>query len=213
VRGAAAVVAMTAIATLALVAIGLSQTGRRSAGTNSVKLNAFVAAIPPGKALCQNGEVLPASAGALELYTGTFHGPGPALRLSVDGRPAGGRAGGYPQGWRSIPLSGGARDRREPAAGVRICIQNAGRRRVALGGQVGAVDAFETFAKVGGKATRGRVTMRWSAAHATSWWGQAATVARRVTFGKADLGPWAPAILFAIVWIGASVVAVRSVRA
>jgi len=213
VRTATALAVITAVAVLAVVALGLGDAGVRLAGSNAAKLNAFVAAIPPDRALCQGGEVVPPSAGSLEIYTGTFGHRGPALAVTVGGRLAGTLPSGYAQGWRRIQLSRPARDRRQPSIGVRICFHNAGPRRVALGGQVGALDAFQTVARVGGKPTAGRVTMLWFSARRASWWSQAATVTRRVTFAKADLGPWAPAILLVLVWVGASVVAVRSVRA
>jgi hypothetical protein len=70
VRTATALAVITAVAVLAVVALGLGDAGVRLAGSNAAKLNAFVAAIPPDRALCQGGEVVPPSAGSLEIYTG-----------------------------------------------------------------------------------------------------------------------------------------------
>jgi hypothetical protein len=184
-RAAVAVAAVAVAAAAVWLVLGLASDGSTRAGTNGVLLGAYVATVPAGKSACQAGEQVPANAAELEIFAGVFGRPGPPVGVTVGGREAGGRAGGYADGWIRVPLAAPFRGRSSVLSDQRICIVNRGSSRLALGGLPGAA---EPAVDVGRSAARGRFSFRWTAARSGSWWSQAATIARRATFGKADLG-------------------------
>jgi hypothetical protein len=208
-RGAIAVVAVTAGAVIAALIVGLATSGRHETGSNQIAPQAYVATVDPGRRLCQSPELVPAGSGSLELNVGTYGRPGPPLEVMVGGNARGNRGGGYHDGWVRVPFAGAAADRRRPEPAPDVCVRNAGRTRIAVAGELAPPGQA---ARVAGRPAQGLVTLRWRSAHATTWWGDAGTVAERVTFGKADLGPWTPALLLVLVWAGAFALVLRSAR-
>lgn len=209
-RGAIAVVAVTAGAVIAALATGLATSGLHSTGGNNVPPQRYVAVVGPGERLCQETEIVPPRSGSLELSVGTYGRPGPPLELSFAGAPIGSRAGGYGDGWVRIPFGGVNADRGGSVAVPQVCVHNRGDHRLAVAGKPAFPDAA---AGVAGEPSEGRVTLRWRAAQAATWWADAATIAQRVTRVKADLGPWTPLVLLALVWVGAFALVLRSARA
>jgi hypothetical protein len=208
-RGPIAVVAVTAAAVIAAIVVGLTTAGLHRTGGNMLPTNAFVATVPPGERLCQESEIVPPQSASVELSVGTYGRPGPPLEVSVGDSSTGRRNGGYGDGWVRVPYSGPAAARDEAQAVPRVCVRNAGDRRVALAGKAShPVEA----ARVGDTPAAGRVALRWRAAKPSTWWDDGAEVARRVTRGKADLGLWTPLVLLGVVWVGAFALVLRSVR-
>jgi hypothetical protein len=209
-RGAIAVVAVTAGAVIAAVSAGLLQEGNHATGSNGLAPHAYVTVVGAGQRMCQAGEFVPPGSGFVELNVGTFGRPGPPLRVEVGDASAGAHRGGYRDGWVRVPFSGPAAGAAQPAAAPDVCLRNQGRSRIVLAGEATPPDGA---ARVAGAPSPGRVTLRWRAARATTWWADAATIAERATFGKADLGPWTPVLLLALVWAGAFALVLRSARA
>jgi hypothetical protein len=208
-RSAAAVAAVAIAGALAWVVWGLTSTGPRLAGTNSTLLGSYVGTVPRGDRLCQAGEAIPAAAADLEVFTGVFGRPGPPLELRVSGRIAGRLPAGYADGWTRIPLDAAFRDRPEALENREICLVNRGRTDIAFAGLRGSP---ETAARIDGRPAEGRMSLRWTAADRGTWWSQAATIAQRMTFGKADFGRWVPLVTLLLVWVGAFGLILRSSR-
>jgi hypothetical protein len=207
VRAAIAVVAVALGAVVIALALGLSERGHHVTGGNSLQPSQYVAILGPGKQLCQDGEVMPAGSGSVELVAGTFGRPGPPLGVTVGQTRRGDSPGGYGDGFVRVPF-GGPPPLATPA-NTRVCVRNRGRTRAAIAGRRSHPG---TAATVAGKPADGRITLRWRAAKEASWWADAGAVAARVTRGKADLGPWTPALLLALVWAGALTLVLRSAR-
>ncbi len=205
-RGAIAVVAVTAGAVIAVLAAGLATSGLHSTGGNMLAPQRYVAVVGPGERLCQESEQVPAGSGSLELNVGTYGRPGPALEISVGRTTRGARAGGYRDGWVRVRFGGAA----SASPAREVCVRNRGDARLAVAGKP---THPQTAARVAGKPAEGRVTLRWRAAQRATWWADGAEIARRVTRGKADLGPWTPLALLAVVWFGAFALVLRSARA
>lgn len=209
-RGAIAVVAVTAGAVIAALIAGLATSGLHTTGDNLQPPQRYVAIVAPGQQLCQRSEAVPAESGSLELSVGTYGRPGPPLEVTLGGGTRGARAGGYGDGWVRVPFKGAAAGRRAAVAVPAVCVRNAGDSRLAIAGK-GAFPV--TAAKVDGDPSEGRVTLRWRAVRPSTWWADGAAVAQRVTRGKADFGPWTPLVLLALMWIGAFALLLRSARA
>lgn len=206
-RAAAAVAAAAVAVAVAWIVLGLASDGSSRAGTNSVLPGSYVATVPAGQRACQAGEEVPANAAELEVFAGVFGKPGPPIELTVGGSPAGTRTGGFGDGWIRIPLDAALRGRSAALPDQRLCVHNRGTRRLALGGLIGDP---ASAARIAGEPAAGRISLRWTAARQGSWWSQAATIAQRSTFGKADFGPWVPAVLLGVVWAGALAIVLRS---
>lgn len=209
-RGAIAVVAVTAGAVIAVLIAGLATSGLHVTGDNLQPPQRYVAVVAPGEQLCQRTEAVPAESGSLEFSVGTYGRPGPPLEVTLGGGTRGTRAGGYRDGWVRVPFRGAAAGRRAAVGVPAVCVRNAGDSRLAIAGKATFPDSAAT---VDGGASEGRVTLRWRAVRPSTWWADGAQVAQRVTFAKADLGTWTPLVLLALMWIGAFALLLRSARA
>jgi hypothetical protein len=199
--GARALVAGFLVAVVAVAGIALAGWGPLVASTNGVPAGGYALKLAPQDRLCQPATAPPGAA-SFEVFAGTYGRPGVPLsaEVEVEGRRvANGRvAGGYDEGWIRVPLQPGAQLRRGvPRA--EVCVTNVGRSPVAM---AGAPAGAAALAKVGSGGAPVAVSMRWRRAD-EAWPAKTATILRRATFGKADLGPWAPVVLLGVVWAGA----------
>jgi hypothetical protein len=209
-RGAIAVVAVTAGAVIAALVLGLSVSSLHVTGGNMLAPQAYTAILDPGESICQGPESVPAETGFAEISVSTYGRPGPPLEVTAGGTTRGSRGGGYRDGWLRIPLRGPAARSAEPQPVEQVCVRNRGGRRVAIAGKL---EPPEVAPVVGGEPSGGRITLRWRAAEPATWWDAAGEVARRVARGKSDLGTWTPVVLLALLWTGAFALVLRSVRA
>jgi hypothetical protein len=209
-RGAIAVVAVTAGAVIAALGAGLATSGLHATGGNGLAPERYVAVVGPGERMCQASEGVPAGSGSLELNVGAYGRPGPPLDVTVGAATRGSRPGGYDDGWVRVPFEGANADRDAARVVPQVCVRNRGDSRLAVAGKPTFPDAA---AQVAGEPSEGRVTLRWRAARASTWWADAATIAQRVTRFKADLGPWTPLALLALVAGGSFALVLRSARA
>lgn len=119
-----------------VVALVLTHPAPRLAGTNDVGAQNYAVTVKRGERVCQTGERIPGSARVLQLYSGVFGKPGPPVRVTIDG--TGGRGsvrlpGGYSDRVLRVPLPP------RPRGPARICLENEGRNRLALAGQLANV--------------------------------------------------------------------------
>jgi hypothetical protein len=186
----------------AAVAVALSESKERLAGSNNLSAPQFVATVPAGGQACQGGEFVPGEAARLRLLVGTFTKPTPPLEVAIraPGRdPLRGRlAGGGAEGYVEVPL-----DRTtSPVAGATVCVRNAGARRIVIGG---FPTEPEIAAGIGRRRAAGKMRLEYLRPGRESWWALAPTVAHRFGLGKADfLGDWtlaAAAVLLLSAWV------------
>lgn len=182
-----ALIAGAVVLAVALVAVGLSRADAQS-GSNGLTPQQFVAEIDPGETLCQPGEQVPAPTGALKMTVATFGRPAPdvAVTLRQGGRvmaQGGLRAGTWRQGVVHIPIS----TIRRPVMGVRLCLRNPSRGKLAIGGE-----RVGPFAVSGGERQDGRAAVVYLLPGEGTWFDTASKVVGRFGFGRADLfgGRW-----------------------
>jgi hypothetical protein len=193
-RAAVRAVVVAGVAALCvIVAIQLSKSATRRAGTNYIDVPHYVSALPPHGTLCQS-DLGFGDAAALRIFTGTRTLPGPGLRLAVQDNASGrtlatGRlAAGWTQGFITIPFGRSLGRTRA----VRVCLTTAGPPEVVFGGEnVAPVSA----ARVNDRPSDGRIRIEWLRSGSESWAALAPRIAGRVHEGKAGFfGPW--------LWIG-----------
>jgi hypothetical protein len=192
------------VALAVAVAVTLAERGARQAGSNRIPAGQFVAQLPARKTLCQDGELVPGDSAGLKLTVGTYHRPGPPVRVTItrSGQPVadGGLAAGWTQGNHvRFPIA----PVRRTTQGSRVCLTNAGPATLALGGSPTA----ELPARLDGRRTPGRVRIEYVRPGRESWWSLLPTVSYRFGLGKAPgLGAWtlALAVGLALSAIGAA---------
>jgi hypothetical protein len=203
-------VLVVAVATV----IALSQRGARLAGTNGIKQQAFVVALPAGRQACQRFVLLVDDAARTQVLVGTNGKPAPPLAVTFadrDGRFVA-RGLGRPthEGLVTIPI-GAAVDGTRPS--TTACIRNLGDRPIVLGGDIAKP---EGSARIDGRTTGGAVSFRYLRAGNETWWSLLPTIASRFGIGKAPIfGDWtlpAAALLLLAVWIAAIRLLVREDR-
>ena len=209
-RGAIAVVAVTAGAVIAALVVGLATSGLHSTGGNVLPPQAFTAILDPDEEICQGPESVPAETGSAEVMVTTYGRSGPPLAVTLGGATRGDHPGGYRDGWLHVPLRGPLAESADVQTAERVCIANRGDNRMAIAGKLEPPDVAPV---IGGEPSSGRITLRWRAAEEATWWESAGEVARRVARGKADLGTWTPVVLLVLLWAGAFALVLRSVRA
>jgi hypothetical protein len=200
--------------TLALGAVALDMSGSapRTAGSNHVSPSVFAATVPPHGELCEPVVPVPSDAARVQLLIGTFGRPVPVLDvryLDASGAVvASGRlAAGGREGLVTIPLS----ESRGAELATRACLRVGGSSKVVFGGEGGPVSAGSEV--VNGAPQGGLVSLLYLRSGSESWWQLLPTLARRFGFGKASLfGDWTLpvlALLLAGVWFAAARVLLR----
>jgi hypothetical protein len=195
-RRALACLVLGLLALAAGLATALSHAAAPRAGTNGVWPQMPLGALGPGQRICQDGELLPAGAAALQVPLQSAQRVGPRLAVTLT---RGGRAiertsllvrlGEV----NAAPL----RPRAQDLDGVRVCLAVAGRGQVGLIG--GPTPAGVGELTVDGRPTGSSLPFTYVERGAASWWSRAATVADRMALGRGDWGgawiPWAAGAL------------------
>lgn len=186
---------------LLLLAAGVLAVGgrqqRHMIGSNLVRPITFIAVVPGGKQVCQSATV-PKGTGGVGLRIGTYDRPGPALRLTIDGRGEHAVRGALLPGWRQgdvvVPVSRTGLARRE----ARLCFRNAGRSRLAFAGGPGV----GAGARVGRRNTGGQIRIEYVEPDPRSWWSVAPAMARRLAVVRDAFPGPASLWLFALLTLG-----------
>jgi hypothetical protein len=202
---------------LAVLALEMSGSAPRSAGSDHNNPAVFAATVPGGGTLCQPIVPLPGDVARAQLLIGTYGHPVPALALTFSGaggvvasglRPAGGR-----EGTVLIPvhrLSG----KGAVAVASSFCLHVGGHSTVALGGEGGPIGASSEL--VDGVAQGGRVSLLYLRAGSESWWQLLPSLDHRFGLGKASFfGDWTLPVLALLllgVWIAAVRLLLRTLR-
>jgi hypothetical protein len=147
-----------------------------------------------GAGACQGGEAPPAGTTAVRLTLVAILGPRVNVTVSSGGRrvAAGSVGSGWTAGSVTVPIAALS----HPLRQARVCF-TLGRsvEKVEVGGAAsGAGSAARTLT---GDALPGRFTVEYMRPAASSWWGSAKTVARRLGVGHAPAGTWLAALLLA----------------
>ncbi len=122
------------------LAVTLTRSAPRSAGTNNVPQLEKAAQLSEHGRRCQEGELVPKDAGALRLLVGTYGRPAPEIRVTArlpDGQlvTAGRLPAGEPQGNLDIPV----RPLTTPRPGTTVCVVVSGTGRTVLYGAGGVL--------------------------------------------------------------------------
>lgn len=198
---------------LAVLALDMSGSGPRSAGSDHNNPAVFAATVPGGGTVCQPIVPLPVDVARAQLLIGTYGHPVPALALSFSGAggavASGSRGAGGAEGTVTIPVhrvSGGVASS--------FCLHVGGRSTVALGGEGGPIGASSEL--VNGVAEGGRVSLLYLRAGNESWWQLLPSLDHRFGLGKASFfGDWTLPVLALLligVWIAAVRLLLRSLR-
>ncbi|HTR89998.1 MAG TPA: hypothetical protein VMG62_07810 [Solirubrobacteraceae bacterium] len=186
------------------LALDMSGSAQRLAGTDHTAPISFVATLHAGQELCQPGMVLPGEVQSVQVLVGTYGPPVPELTdrfVEAGGRvlAAGRLPAGAKQGNVTIPIShvhGGS------ASGT-LCIAVKGGKTTVLGGN--AFTAGPASEQVAGVPRPGRITVVYLRPGRESWWRLLPTLSERFGLGKATFfGDWtlaAAALALLGVWI------------
>jgi hypothetical protein len=200
---------------LGALALNMSRSAPRGAGSDHISTPAFVAVVPAGGTLCQPVVQLPVEAARVQLLIGTYGHPLPGLQLrfldSAGGLVARGALspGSAPEGQVTVPVE---HVRRTESSS--FCLHVGGHHQVALGGEPWpTTPAAES---VDGHLVGGRVGLIYVRAGSESWWQVLPTIARRFGYGKSSLfGTWTLPVMFLLllaVWAGTIRLLARELR-
>jgi hypothetical protein len=195
----AAAVAAGALALLAALALVLTDSKPRQAGSNHVAELEPVAEVDANGARCQRAAILPADTSGVRLLLGTYGRPTPTVVVTARARhrtiTEGTLRGGAHEGHVTVPL---APVRAETLAS-RVCVRVEGSGPTVLYGSAGTV------------------RLEWLRPGSESWLDILPLVARRFGYGKAN--PFgsglvvAAALVLVAAWLGAGRLLLRELRA
>jgi hypothetical protein len=203
------------------LALELSGTAPRTAGSDHTSPVIFAVTAPGGGAVCQQAPYLPPDAARVKLLIGTFGRPVPELRLAfLDARgrevaeahrAAGGREGPLLLDLRWLS---GAPGRWTAASATVACLHVERAGNIAIGGEGGPPNPQS--AMLGTKPQPGRISLIYLRSGEESWWQLLPSLARRFGVGKASLfGTWTLpviALLLVAVWIATTRLLLRELR-
>jgi hypothetical protein len=204
------VLAAAAVCVAAGVAVVLSRSEAREAGSSYSAPNILVGTLSSGvRTACQPGETVPGGSARLQLTIDSHGRATPALSVVVraQGRmlTAGSAPSGPPAGRVNIPLRRVATTR----AGATVCVTAAGRQPVGLVGLGGLADP----ARLGGHAALGRLALIYWRGGRETGWTIVPAVWHRFGLGKATWeGPWTMALAIALVLLAAGAAAFALIR-
>jgi hypothetical protein len=187
-------VRLAVLATLSLglagLALDMSRSAPRGAGSNHISPVVFPSEVPAGGTLCEPVTGVPAEAASAQLLIGTYGRPVPAIRLSF--LTAGGRPVAYgslvrrgPQGTLAIPLE----HAKGAGPATRACLRIGAHARVAVAGEgVAPGPGSETL---NGKPHAGLFALAYERPGRETWWQLLPTLVKRFGLGKASFfGDW-----------------------
>jgi hypothetical protein len=200
------VLCVALLAVAGALALDMSGSAPRTAGSNHISPAVFSATVPGGGVVCQPLNVLPGDAARVQLLIGTYGHPVPDLSIRylgaanaviASGRlPAGGR-----EGVVTIPLV----HRRGAPAAQQGCLHVGGSSPVVLGGEAGPVDPGAE--SINGRQQPGRISLSYLRSGNETWWQLLPTLSHRFGLGKVSLfGDWTlpvAALLLLGAWAGA----------
>jgi hypothetical protein len=212
------VVGVTLAGVLGMAVVALAQ--RTSlAFTLGVARASAVARLGPGERACQRPIDVPSGAAfdRVALGVGTYGRPGSPLRIVV--RPAsGGRAlaigtlaAGYPDVARQ-PVERVRLDRTVRAPRVAVCVENRGRRRVGVYGDVDLAARTSTALK-DGRPLRRDLSLVFERAPRSMASEVPTMLARAALFRFPGLGAWVYVLLGALLAVGGPLLLIRAVQA
>lgn len=198
---------------LAVLALDMSGSAPRGAGSDHNNPAVFAATVPGGGTLCQPIVPLPGDVARAQLLIGTYGHPVPALQLTFSGAGGAVAGGALPAGGKEgtvvIPVH-----RTGSALASSFCLHVGGRSSVALGGEGGPIGASSEL--VNGVAQGGRVSLLYLRAGSESWWQLLPSLDHRFGLGKASFfGGWTLPVLALMllgVWIAAVRLLLRTLR-
>ncbi|HTX33297.1 MAG TPA: hypothetical protein VMD09_18095 [Solirubrobacteraceae bacterium] len=212
-RAVRLVLAAGTLLILGVLALEMSPSAPRTAGSNRVQPQAFSLFPAGGQTVCQGIEGLPYDAGRVSVLIGTYGRVRPPVQMKFLGADGGlvaqAAAGRGPQGYVVMPLR---RVSRAPAGSV--CLRIAAGPKVALGGEV--VSALPGGARLDGKPQPGDMTIFYYRPHNETWWQLLPVLDQRFGWGKAPFfGSWTLLFVVALVvlvWAAALRLAVVEFR-
>jgi hypothetical protein len=174
------------LAILVAFAVLLTHGEPRRSGTDLTPNANFAAVLHAGQQTCQDQELLPADTAAVRMTMGTFHKPGPRLRIALTGPrgetlTSGGLAPGWRQGNVEIPVAHVF----HATAGAHVCLRDDGPSRVALAGDSGDQDHLMYVA--GKQVPNARLLYEYMRPGSESWLQLLPTASYRFSLGKSGL--------------------------
>lgn len=203
------VLALATLIVVGALALDMSGSAVRTAGSDHADPLTFTAAVAPGGTACQPLAGLPGDAARVQLTVGSYGKPLPPLALrflDAQGRTA--AEGFLPGGGHEGVVTVGVRHRRGAGEAVEGCLRvGRGPGPVALGGEGVPVSALSQ--RVDGQPQPGRISLVYLRSRSESWWQLLPTLAERFALGKAPFfGVWLLP-LAALALLGAWAAAVR----
>jgi hypothetical protein len=186
------------------LALDMSGSAPRSAGSDHVGFPVFSAAVPGGGLVCQPVPGLPRDAARVQLLIGTYGHPVPNLQVRfLDAAGGDVAAGQLPAGAREGPVSIALTHQPRSPAATEMCLRVEGALPVVLGGEGGPITSYTEL--VNGHRQPGRISLIYFRSGDESWWQLLPTLARRFGLGKASFfGEWTLPVLALLllgVWV------------
>jgi hypothetical protein len=185
----------TVIIALALV---LTQSGYRQAGSNHVPESEESVKLRGGGVHCEEGQIVPKDAAALRLLVGTYGRPVPAIEVTARANGRTVTRGALPAGQAEGPVRVALRDVPRTTGGTRVCVRVGKSGRTVLYGLAG------------------HVRLEWLRPGRESWLGVLGPVAHR--FGLAKANPFGDfllvfaALILAAAWALTARLVLRELR-
>ena len=191
----------------------LSSSAPRRAGINGIRGSALLGQTSAGAGgtICQRGELLPATTGAIRISLAGGAGPGPALGLTVTRAGRQLTRGEIAAGWSGRTVAIPVHELGRSVAGVRICVGVAHGGTVELRGSEGS-GAGVLPASLDGGPVPGRLRVEYLRPGRESWWSYAGTVAHRMGLARAWTGSWVAWAVAALMLAAAALSLGRLVR-
>jgi hypothetical protein len=207
------VLAAGLLTVIAVLAVELSGSAPRTAGSNHVVPTVFAATVPGGGIVCQPVVPPPGAMSAVRLLIGTYGRPVPPLVirfLSVAGATV--AQGRLAPGAREGDVTVRMRNAAQLSDAASVCVRVGGSSTVVLAGERGP-GGTET---VNGKPVAGALSLMYVRRGSESWWQLLPTLDTRFGLGKASFfGDWTLpvlAILLLAVWVATARLLVQELR-
>ncbi len=176
------------------VALVLSGSPARVAGTNSVLLQSRVAALDGYGGACQSREVLPAGTSAVRMDLDSAVGPTVTVTVFSGERVV--TRGTRGSGWTGADVTVLVEHVRHTVSDTTVCLMlGPSRQRIDMLGRPGRASTVTTSAE---EPAVGRMRIEYLAAGDRSWWSQILSIARRIGLGRAPSGTWIVLLIVAL---------------
>jgi hypothetical protein len=206
------VLAVALLIVTGVLALDMSGSAPRSAGSDHTSTPVFAAAVPAGGLLCQPSAFLTGDAARVQLLVGTYGHPVPDLRLlftTAAGAEAG--AGHLPAGAKEGLVTISIRVVHGLSTETNFCLRVGASTNIVLGGEGGPVNPSSSV--VNGARQPGRVGMLYFRRGQETWWQLLPALTQRFGLGKDSFfGDWtlpAVALLLLAVWAATARLIIR----